>query len=142
MVYNTETSSECVINTSYEIRELLQMICSSLCYFIRFLTFLEVSYNRFSCIHGQKTHLIIYIVASPLISQCLKQFDKGFSLSKLLLSDWSDGPSSARYTVIRMVVIVSVVQSSQIPHPLQLHVKWVCFDSAENIVFSTCRQLD
>jgi len=52
------------------------------------------------CLKGQKhfNFLIIYIETSALFSQCLKQFDKRFNLSKpllsesLLCSDWSDGP--------------------------------------------------
>jgi len=49
---------------------------------------LEVSHNRFTRVQGQKTiyFLIINIAVSALFSQCLKWFDKGFSLSKPLFS--------------------------------------------------------
>jgi len=64
-----------------------------LCFFKKVL---QDYYNRFTCIQSKKkqknkqkktlsfSHNIH--CTSPLFSQCLKQFDKGFSLSKPLLS--------------------------------------------------------
>jgi len=57
------------------------------------------SYNRFTSIQGQKTLTFSHnIHCTPHFTHCLKEFDKGFTLSKprlsegLLYSDWSDGP--------------------------------------------------
>jgi len=122
---------------------------------------LKVSYNSLAYIQGQffLNFLIIYIAASLLLSHCLKQFDKGFSLSKpllyesLLCSDWSDGPVccdwSTAYSVRQKQNGYTYCSTSMKSNngdgftvSIPVLILWKCMQSRFVFVSSTCPQLE
>jgi len=79
---------------------------------------------------SKNTYIFLYYTASALFSECLKWFDKGFSLSKpllsnsLLCSDWSDGPVCCDWLTKHSLAYLNLSFSSALDTQWYEHKWW------------------